>query len=181
MASDQRVTDEQAAVFAAYHTDDSLPWYQADPSLLKQRGDDAEEFPYDKERDEFVWLRDLALDLLSARESLAASQCALAEAIADARLMMAERDAPEGLRDQLGGAERRIVELTQERDVLRAERNTEHLYRQQAERERDEARANAAALLSRAAKCPLSLSHEWSCPLLEPSRLRDANEEAGRG
>ena len=71
-----------------------------------------------------------------------------------------ERDAPEGLRDQLGGAERRIVALTQERD---------------------EARANAAALLSRAAKCPLSLSHEWSCPLLEPSLLRAENEEADRG
>lgn len=63
----ERVTDEQARTFAAYHSDDSLPWYQADPSLLKQRGDDATEFPFDKERDEFIWLRDLALDLLACR------------------------------------------------------------------------------------------------------------------
>ena len=62
----QRVTDEQAAVFAAYVPEGKV-WYEADPSLLKQRGDDAEEFPPDRERDEFIWLRDLALDLQDER------------------------------------------------------------------------------------------------------------------
>jgi hypothetical protein len=76
-----RVTPEQAAVFAGYHTDDSPVWYQADPSLLKQRGDDAVEFPYDKERDEFIWLRDLALDLLDERQAHAETQAAYAEAV----------------------------------------------------------------------------------------------------
>jgi hypothetical protein len=75
---EQRVTDAQAATFAAYHRDDSPVWYTADPSLLKQRGDDAEQFPYDKERDEFIWLRDLAKDLLDERRERAACEGALA-------------------------------------------------------------------------------------------------------
>jgi hypothetical protein len=77
-----RVTDDEARVFAAYHTDDSPCWYQLDPSLLKQRGDDREEFPYDKERDEFVWLRDLAADLLYERAKSAGLVLAINEMLA---------------------------------------------------------------------------------------------------
>jgi hypothetical protein len=82
----RRVTDEQAAVFAAYDEQDAATvWYRLDPTLEGRAETDSR-------NDEFEWLRDLALDLLSARESLAATKSALAEAIADARSMMEERD-----------------------------------------------------------------------------------------
>ena len=84
-------------------------------------------------------LKALSVELIATKD-------ALRDAIADARSNADERYAPEGLRDQLGGAERRIVELTQERDTMRNERNTHTLLRQQVERERDEAWERIATL-----------------------------------
>jgi len=73
-----RVSDAEAAVFAKYREDDELVWYKADPSLLKLReGDDTQE----KQRDEFVWLRELALDLRDCRAALSACEADYAEAV----------------------------------------------------------------------------------------------------
>ena len=61
----QRVTDEQAKIFAAYVEDEAdTVWYRAEPKLLEQAQSE------DSRADEFAWLRDLALDLLDCRESL---------------------------------------------------------------------------------------------------------------
>jgi hypothetical protein len=56
----ERVTDVQAAVFAAYQKDGKV-WYELDASLTAPREDTPEGMA------EFEWLRDLALDLLLAR------------------------------------------------------------------------------------------------------------------
>jgi hypothetical protein len=56
----RRVTDEQAAVFAAYEKDGKV-WYELDASLTAPREDTSEGMA------EFEWLRDLALDPLLAR------------------------------------------------------------------------------------------------------------------
>lgn len=68
-AMNERVTDAQARTFAAYDRDDSgrTVWYVADPSLLTR--EDEDESPY--EAGEFDWMRDLAADLLDARQTVA--------------------------------------------------------------------------------------------------------------
>lgn len=121
-------------------------------------------------------LRQTQAEIEDALLSLRSCNEALRDAIADARSMMEERDAAVLKANILAdgafhdGKERsRLTDWTTE---LRAQVSALTV-------ERDEARANAAALLSRAAKCPLSLSHEWSCPLLEPSRRRARDEELG--
>ena len=60
--SEPRVTDAQAATFAAYDESDAATvWYRADPKLLEQSQSQ------DSRADEFAWMRDLALDLQDAR------------------------------------------------------------------------------------------------------------------
>jgi hypothetical protein len=89
-------------------------------------------------------MSDALEEIASLRESLAATQSALREAIADAR---SNADALQHAEIQLAQsvcAEEQSQVLA-ERDAMRNERNTHSLRRQQAERERDEARANAAA------------------------------------
>jgi hypothetical protein len=76
--SEQRVTPEQAAVFAAYDEQDSKTvWYNADPSLLARA--DQEESPYDAT--EMDWLRDLALDHADLTAALAACEADYADIV----------------------------------------------------------------------------------------------------
>jgi hypothetical protein len=61
----QRVTPEQAAVFAAYDEQEvGTVWYNADPKLLEQVQST------DSRADEFIWLRDLALDHAELTDAL---------------------------------------------------------------------------------------------------------------
>jgi hypothetical protein len=60
-----RVTPEQAAVFAAFDEhNQATVWYRLDPKL-----EGCAEM--DSRNDEFIWLRDLANDLLDTRTALA--------------------------------------------------------------------------------------------------------------
>jgi hypothetical protein len=75
-----RVTDAQAATFAAYDEQDSAKVWYNDPRLL--------ETPTapDSRNDEFLWLRDLAADLLDERKAhaaLAADYAACVRVMAD--------------------------------------------------------------------------------------------------
>jgi hypothetical protein len=86
-----RVTPEQAAVFAAYDEQDAATvWYRADTKLLVTESADSR-------NDEFIWLRDLALDLTDERWSHAETQAALLGEKADrdheCRLLVAEHKA----------------------------------------------------------------------------------------
>jgi hypothetical protein len=59
----QRVTPEQAAVFAAYDEQDAATvWYRADTRLLETESADSR-------NDEFIWLRDLARDIQDERKA----------------------------------------------------------------------------------------------------------------
>jgi hypothetical protein len=70
-----RVTDREAAVFAAYDEQDAATvWYRADTKLLVTESADSR-------NDEFIWLRDLALDLTDERWSHAETQAAFAECV----------------------------------------------------------------------------------------------------
>jgi hypothetical protein len=73
--SDQRVTDDQARTFAAYDGEEGTEWYDADPSLLNSTEGEGEAGIL--QRDEFLWLRDLALDLLDARARVLALELEL--------------------------------------------------------------------------------------------------------
>jgi hypothetical protein len=63
--SDQRVTDDQAWTFAAYDGGEGTEWEDLDPSL--KNATEADVAAGYIQRDEFLWLRDLALDLLESR------------------------------------------------------------------------------------------------------------------
>lgn len=65
----QRVTDDEARVFAAYREDGppSGCWYRFPGMLEVREGSTCDE---STEMDEFEWLRLLALDLLDARAAL---------------------------------------------------------------------------------------------------------------
>jgi hypothetical protein len=63
-----RVTDREAAVFAAYDEQDAATvWYRADTKLLVTESADSR-------NDEFIWLRDLALDHADLTAALAACE-----------------------------------------------------------------------------------------------------------
>jgi hypothetical protein len=69
-----RVTDAQAATFAAYEKDGKV-WYELDASLTAPREDTPEGMA------EFEWLRDFAADLQDERKWSAALEAALREMV----------------------------------------------------------------------------------------------------
>jgi hypothetical protein len=82
----QRVTPEQAAVFAAYDEQDAATvWYRADTRLLETESADSR-------NDEFIWLRDLALDHADLTAALAACEADYAEAVRAANVCMDHED-----------------------------------------------------------------------------------------
>jgi hypothetical protein len=110
----QRVTPEQAAVFAGYDEQDAATtWYRAAPKLLAQTQSN------DSRADEFAWLRDLALDHADLTAALAACEADYAAAVR-ALYDIGEAWMPTGEGDDIGPRADAILSTPRARKVVGA-------------------------------------------------------------
>mgnify|MGYP001430030870 CR=1 FL=1 len=116
------------------------------------------------------------------RQVMAERDEARAQVITDCNVLNQEIDEARSLIESLNGQN---IELAKRLVAVQAERNMHSLRRQKAERERDEARANAAALKKeceawrRGDSGPESWDRDHG--RIEARRMRDANEGDDRG